>query len=554
MTQHGLITWLVEGIPAYLGLGNASPDLRQLAVLITAAIVLGVTISRERGATVAERLARSPPTKANRVQSPAGSPDSRKWESCRTMPLVGGSSRGSPASPAPSFRRRSISTSITFIGSQDPDVKSRPNILTHSHSREGLARRDERGRGSGRSPRKPADQRHRPARFPHAKIRFALVGGERANRSATVAPKLQIDFIAVGRGERYIPEETRRPAAGVTRPGIEPGSPWRFNVCSLDLRSYDPPCRTKQPIARLTETLLVSFRAAGSNKFCLGAADNQQAASARFPEKTRRPAESSGSIPTWYIGGGIRTLRPPSHRGPSSLEEGGPCVPGSRRNNVNCSGASNLVTLQLRPIISGTRARRIPQYRTKWRSSGNVLNSHSKGPWLDSWGPAILISVFQLSSKITPNERWFLNGLGSFFPDPVVEKTLNHTYLVSSSLACLYLPASLQKKALTTYYQISPRPAPKSIRAAARELNCTRAPSADCLDFLSSPPPSPLIPSHEAASNAGCAFPLCGCGHNFTIQPPSHVLRTTPSAPPVRNQTPTTPLPRAKTTQPAISL
>ncbi|KAJ8872518.1 hypothetical protein PR048_026124 [Dryococelus australis] len=71
------------------------------------------------GATVAERLARSPPTKANRVHSPAGSPDFRKWESCRTMPLVGGFSRGSPVSPAPSFRRRSIFTSITLIGSQN---------------------------------------------------------------------------------------------------------------------------------------------------------------------------------------------------------------------------------------------------------------------------------------------------------------------------------------------------------------------------------------------------------------------------------------------------
>ncbi|KAJ8871135.1 hypothetical protein PR048_027439 [Dryococelus australis] len=40
-------------------------------------------------ATVVEWLACSPPTKANRVQSPAGSPDFRKWESCRTMPLVG---------------------------------------------------------------------------------------------------------------------------------------------------------------------------------------------------------------------------------------------------------------------------------------------------------------------------------------------------------------------------------------------------------------------------------------------------------------------------------
>ncbi|KAJ8893764.1 hypothetical protein PR048_006364 [Dryococelus australis] len=49
------------------------------------------------GASVAERLARSPLTKANRVQSPAGSPDFRKWKSCRT--LVGGFSRASPVSP-----------------------------------------------------------------------------------------------------------------------------------------------------------------------------------------------------------------------------------------------------------------------------------------------------------------------------------------------------------------------------------------------------------------------------------------------------------------------
>ncbi|KAJ8867886.1 hypothetical protein PR048_031691 [Dryococelus australis] len=40
-----------------------------------------------QGAAVAERLARPPPTKANRAQSPARSPDSCKWESCRTMPV-----------------------------------------------------------------------------------------------------------------------------------------------------------------------------------------------------------------------------------------------------------------------------------------------------------------------------------------------------------------------------------------------------------------------------------------------------------------------------------
>ncbi|KAJ8865806.1 hypothetical protein PR048_033328 [Dryococelus australis] len=50
---------------------------------------------------------------------PVGSPGFRKRESCRTMPFVGGFSRGYPVSPAPSFRRYSIFTSIALIGSQD---------------------------------------------------------------------------------------------------------------------------------------------------------------------------------------------------------------------------------------------------------------------------------------------------------------------------------------------------------------------------------------------------------------------------------------------------
>ncbi|KAJ8870835.1 hypothetical protein PR048_027134 [Dryococelus australis] len=41
-------------------------------------------------ATVAEWLACTPPTKENRVQSPEGLPDFRKWESCRTIPLANG--------------------------------------------------------------------------------------------------------------------------------------------------------------------------------------------------------------------------------------------------------------------------------------------------------------------------------------------------------------------------------------------------------------------------------------------------------------------------------
>ncbi|KAJ8882675.1 hypothetical protein PR048_014487 [Dryococelus australis] len=76
-------------------------------------------------------LACSHPTKATRVQSLAGSPNFRKWESCMTMPLVGEFSRGSPVSSAPSFRRRSILTSITNIGSEDHAVKSHPTLFTH---------------------------------------------------------------------------------------------------------------------------------------------------------------------------------------------------------------------------------------------------------------------------------------------------------------------------------------------------------------------------------------------------------------------------------------
>ncbi|KAJ8895831.1 hypothetical protein PR048_001170 [Dryococelus australis] len=55
----------------------------------------------------------SPPTKATRVQSLAGSlPDFRMWESSRAMALVGGFSQGSPIPTAIAFRRYSILTSL----------------------------------------------------------------------------------------------------------------------------------------------------------------------------------------------------------------------------------------------------------------------------------------------------------------------------------------------------------------------------------------------------------------------------------------------------------
>ncbi|KAJ8897608.1 hypothetical protein PR048_002957 [Dryococelus australis] len=87
--------------------------------------VVGFSDLGSKGAAVAERLACSPSSKANRVQFPAGSlPDFRMWESCRTLPLDGRYA----VSSALSFRRCSVLTSITLIGSQGLAVKSRPNL------------------------------------------------------------------------------------------------------------------------------------------------------------------------------------------------------------------------------------------------------------------------------------------------------------------------------------------------------------------------------------------------------------------------------------------
>ncbi|KAJ8873708.1 hypothetical protein PR048_024541 [Dryococelus australis] len=56
-------------------------------------------------------------------------------ESCRIMPLVTGSSRGSPVPPAPSSRRCSILNSITLIGSQDFAVERRKIYKGYTGSR-----------------------------------------------------------------------------------------------------------------------------------------------------------------------------------------------------------------------------------------------------------------------------------------------------------------------------------------------------------------------------------------------------------------------------------
>ncbi|KAJ8887876.1 hypothetical protein PR048_007359 [Dryococelus australis] len=86
-----------------------------------------------KGAMVAERLACSPPTKAIRIQSPAGS----LWifacgNRARRCRWLAGFLGVSPVFPALVFQRCSILTSITLIGSEDLDVKSRQISSLHS--------------------------------------------------------------------------------------------------------------------------------------------------------------------------------------------------------------------------------------------------------------------------------------------------------------------------------------------------------------------------------------------------------------------------------------
>ncbi|KAJ8897673.1 hypothetical protein PR048_003023 [Dryococelus australis] len=100
---------------------------------------------RER-ATMAEWLDCSPPTKANWVQFPSGSLRIFKWESCRTMPLVGGFSLGSPVPPCP-FIPALIHTHLTSHSSAPKTpIKNRDSDpLGQNHARFGSERGQDKG-------------------------------------------------------------------------------------------------------------------------------------------------------------------------------------------------------------------------------------------------------------------------------------------------------------------------------------------------------------------------------------------------------------------------
>ncbi|KAJ8881982.1 hypothetical protein PR048_018470 [Dryococelus australis] len=146
------------------------PQVLQVVQHVAVVCVELVGVARRQPLQVAplprlQQRQRSPPTQANRVRVPAASlPDFRTWGSCRTMPRVGGFSRGSPVLlPALAFRRCSnararetdvpektrhpTALSATFPRCENPGLHHR-NILKKNWV-DALGRLDEKEKQKG---------------------------------------------------------------------------------------------------------------------------------------------------------------------------------------------------------------------------------------------------------------------------------------------------------------------------------------------------------------------------------------------------------------------
>ncbi|KAJ8877968.1 hypothetical protein PR048_022431 [Dryococelus australis] len=160
---------------------------------------------------VVQWLEHTPPTRAKWVRFPAATPpDLRTWESCRTMPLVGGSSRGLPVSPC------SVLTSL------HPHRLSRPRIAAHS---------------SSLSHSITAAGHVRQSLFELSCELWAALNSEVLREPMWVKRGEYGDHQNARAGKREAPQKIRRPAAqsgtiltceipGSTQLGIEPGPPW----------------------------------------------------------------------------------------------------------------------------------------------------------------------------------------------------------------------------------------------------------------------------------------------------------------------------------------
>ncbi|KAJ8895232.1 hypothetical protein PR048_000557 [Dryococelus australis] len=185
---------------------------------------------------------------------------------CGTMSLVSGFSGGSPVSPPLHSGAAPYSTRATLIGSQDLDVKSGPNLFTPLSPSDVAAFafrsfRPRRSAGRGGEAASRGDRHTVP--FDNVKAGWrqqlqlapsgdslvisapaAMLPSRRRSLLASLVGEPRASLLLriwsgagiKGRGKREIPEKTRRPTASsgtiptcenpVTRPRIEPGSPW----------------------------------------------------------------------------------------------------------------------------------------------------------------------------------------------------------------------------------------------------------------------------------------------------------------------------------------
>ncbi|KAJ8874337.1 hypothetical protein PR048_025183 [Dryococelus australis] len=144
------------------------------------------------------------------------------------MPLGGGFSRGSPVSPPLRFSAApysphsgNIGRVVRLLASHLGEPGSIPGRVTFRFSQVEIVPGDAAGRGGGRSPRKPTNQRHRPARFPLAKnpvTRSGIEPGSPWWEAAQPPPQKVGTPIANQRLAPYSPATPAQPIRNLLRP------------------------------------------------------------------------------------------------------------------------------------------------------------------------------------------------------------------------------------------------------------------------------------------------------------------------------------------------
>ncbi|KAJ8889338.1 hypothetical protein PR048_008837 [Dryococelus australis] len=140
-------------------------------------------------------------------------PDFRMWESCRTMPLVCGFSRGSPVSPASPFRRYSTLTSTILIGSQDLDFKNLPYLFTSLTANSTNINHADRNSRSGRLLTSRSSE-------PMRVTEVSMEQSRNEGTGETGDPREDPTTNGIVRHDSHVRK------SGATQPGIKPGSLW----------------------------------------------------------------------------------------------------------------------------------------------------------------------------------------------------------------------------------------------------------------------------------------------------------------------------------------